>query len=404
MKVFKTDSEVLGILHKEFSDFILSTEIVPLYDAADRISARDIEANMDVPHFNKSTVDGYAVRCQETFSANDENPAVFSLIGEVKTGELPDFEIKEGQAARIFTGGAVPAGADAVVMLENTVEQEGKVFVFKPARPNENILKKGEDVKKGYTVVNKYQRLRAPQIGVLAAVGHKEVEVFSKLKVGIISTGDEIVTQDEKLEGAKIYDVNSYTLYCALKQEYAVPKMYGIVGDDYEALVGVLTKAVSENDIVLISGGSSVGTYDNTLKAIQSLNEARILVDGISIKPGKPTIIAKAGNKAVFGLPGHPVSCLFIFKFFVKKLFDILLHQQDTASKVLAKMKSGFAISSGRTEFVFVRLIYSDEILAEPLYGKSGSINLLNNASGYVKIDATRTGLKPGDLVEVTLL
>ncbi|MFO7154424.1 MAG: molybdopterin molybdotransferase MoeA [Caldicoprobacter oshimai] len=405
MKVFKTDSEVFDILHKEFSDFVLGTETVPLYEASDRICARDIEANIDVPHFDKSTVDGYAVRCQKTFSANDENPAVFDLIGEVKTGEIPDFKIQEGQAAKIFTGGAVPEGADAVVMLENTVEQEGRVFVFKPARPNENILKKGEDVGKGCTVVKKYQRLRAPQIGVLAAVGQKEVEVFSRLKVGIISTGDEIIMQDQPLEGAKIYDVNSYTLYSALKQEYAVPKLYGIVKDDYEALVGILSRAVSENDVVLISGGSSVGTYDNTLKAIQSLDEAIILVDGISIKPGKPTIIAKAGNKAVFGLPGHPVSCLFIFKFFVKKLFDILLHQQDTAGgKVLARLKSGFAASSGRTEFVFVKLIYSDEILAEPLYGKSGSINLLNNASGYVKIEATRTGLKPGDLVEVVLL
>ncbi|MBM7582768.1 molybdopterin molybdotransferase [Caldicoprobacter guelmensis] len=404
MKVFKTESEVFDILQQEFSDFIPGTERVMLHEAVDRICADDIRADIDVPHFDKSTVDGYAVRCQRTFTANDENPAVFELIGEVKTGEMPDFKVQEGQAARVFTGGAIPEGADAVVMLENTIEQEGRVFVFKPARPNENILKKGEDIRKGCTIIRKYQRLGAPQIGVLAAVGQKEVEVFLKLKVGVISTGDEIMTQDEPLQEAKIYDINSYTLYSALKQEYAVPKSYGIVRDDYEALISLLSKAVLENDVVLISGGSSVGMYDTTLKAIQSLEGARVLVDGISIKPGKPTIIAKVGNKAVFGLPGHPVSCLFIFKFFVKKLFDMMLKQQDADRKVLAKLKSGFVSSSGRTEFVFVKLVYSEEVLAEPLYGKSGSISLLNNASGYVRLEATRTGLKPGDVVEVVLL
>lgn len=404
MKVFKTYFEVFDILKNEFSNYDLKTEIVNLKDAIDRICAQDVISGIDVPHFDKSTVDGYALMCEKTFSANDESPAVFELIGEVKTGEYPTFEIKEGQAAKIFTGGAVPSGANAIVMIENSIEEDGKLFVFKPVKPNENILKKGEDIKAGAVVIKKYQRLKAPQVGVLAAIGKSSVEVFSQLSVGIISTGDEIVSQDEKLEGAKIYDVNSYTLYSSLREEHTNPKLYGIVKDDYEALVDVLSRAISENDIVLISGGSSVGTYDNTLRAIRSFNDAKVLVDGVSIKPGKPTIIAKVQGKAVFGLPGHPVSCLFIFKFFVKKLIDIMLHQQDTSKKVLAKMKSSFAISSGRTEFVFVKLIYADEILAEPLYGKSGSINLLNNASGYIRVDATKTGLKAGDIVEVTLI
>lgn len=404
MKVLKTYFEVFDILRNEFSDISLKTETVSIKEAIDRICAKDIVSNIDVPHFDKSTVDGYAIRCETTFSANDENPAIFDLIGEVKTGEIPTFEVGSGQAARIFTGGCLPEGSNAIVMLENTIEEDGKLFVFRPVKPNENILKKGEDIKKGSVVIKKYQKLKAPQIGVLAAIGQKEVEVFSKLKVGIISTGDEIVSQDQKLEGAKIYDVNSYTLYASCTEEYTVPELYGIVKDDYNALKDVLQQAILENDIVLISGGSSVGTYDNTLKAISSLENSKILVDGISIKPGKPTIIAKAFDKAIFGLPGHPVSCLFIFKFFVKKLIDILLHQQDTSKKVLAKMKTNFAISSGRTEFVFVKLIYSDEIIAEPLYGKSGSINLLNNASGYIRVDSTKTGIKAGDIVEVTLL
>lgn len=404
MKVLKTYFEVFDILRNEFSDINLKTETISIKEATDRICAKDVISSIDVPHFDKSTVDGYAIRCETTFSANDENPAIFDLIGEVKTGEIPTFEIGEGQAARIFTGGAVPKGSNAIVMLENTIEEDGKLFVFRPVKPNENILKKGEDIKKGCVVIKKYQRLKAPQIGVLAAIGQKEVEVFSKLKVGIISTGDEIVSQDQKLEDAKIYDVNSYTLFASCQEEYAIAKLYGIVKDDYEALKSTLSGAILENDIVLISGGSSVGAYDNTLRAISSLENSKILVDGVSIKPGKPTIIAKAFDKAIFGLPGHPVSCLFIFKFFVKRLIDILLHQQDTSKKVLAKMKTNFAISSGRTEFVFVKLIYSDEIIAEPLYGKSGSINLLNNASGYIRVDSTKTGIKAGDIVEVTLL
>ncbi|WAM34475.1 molybdopterin molybdotransferase MoeA [Caldicellulosiruptor morganii] len=404
MKVLKTYFEVFDILRNEFLDFKLRTEIVPIKDAVNRICAKDVVSSIDVPHFDKSTVDGYAIRCENTFTANDENPAIFDLIGEVKTGEIPAFEIESNRAARIFTGGWLPDGSNAVAMLENTVEEDGKFFVFRPVKPNENILKKGEDIKKGCVVIKKYQRLKAPQIGVLAAIGQKDVEVFSKLKVGIISTGDEIISHDQKLEGAKVYDINSYTLYAACSEEYADAKLYGIVKDDYSALYNVVQKAILENDIVLISGGSSAGMYDNTLKVISSLEDAKILVDGISIKPGKPTIIAKVQNKAIFGLPGHPVSCLFIFKFFVKKLIDIILHQEETDRKVLAKMKTNFAISSGRTEFVFVKLVYSDEIIAEPLYGKSGSINLLNNASGYIRVDNTKTGIKAGDVVEVILL
>lgn len=404
MKVLKTYFEVFEILKDEFCNFNLQSEKVSIQEAVFRICAQDIIADIDVPHFDKSTVDGYALRCEETFKANDENPAVFEIVGEVKTGKVPNFQIQKGQAARIFTGGYIPQNANAIVMLENTIEEDGKLYVFKPAKPGENILRKGEDIKKDSIVIKKYQKLEPAQIGVLAAIGKKEVEVFKKIRVGIISTGDEIISQDEKLDSAKIYDVNSFTLFTSCYKEYALPKMYGIVKDDFEALKDLLSTALQENDIVLISGGSSVGTYDNTLKAIESLKDSKVLVDGVSIKPGKPTIIAKVGIKAVFGLPGHPVSCLFIFNFFVKKLMDILLHQQDTSRKVLAKMKTSIATSSGRTEFVFVKLHFGDEILAEPLYGKSGSINLMNNASGYIRVDATKTGIRAGDIVEVILI
>jgi len=404
MKVLKTYFEVFEILKDEFCNFNLQSEKVSIQEAVFRICAQDIIADIDVPHFDKSTVDGYALRCEETFEANDENPAVFEIVGEVKTGEVPSFQIQKGQAARIFTGGYVPQNVNSIVMLENTIEEDGKLYVFKPAKPGENILKKGEDIKKGSIVIKKYQKLEPAQIGVLGAIGKREVEVFKKIRVGIISTGDEIISQDEKLDGAKIYDVNSFTLYTSCYKEYALPKMYGIVKDNFEVLKDLLSTALQENDIVLISGGSSVGTYDNTLKAIESLKDSKVLVDGVSIKPGKPTIIAKVNTKAVFGLPGHPVSCLFIFNFFVKKLMDIILHQQDTTRKVLAKMKPSISTSSGRTEFVFVKLHFGDEILAEPLYGKSGSINLLNNASGYIRVDATKTGIRPGDIVEVILI
>lgn len=404
MKVLKTYFEVFEILKNEFCDFNLESEKVSIQEAVFRIAAQDIVSGIDVPHFDKSTVDGYALRCEETFEANDENPAVFEIVGEVKTGEVPDLQIQKGQAARIFTGGYLPQNVNSIVMLENTIEEDGKLYVFKPAKPGENILRKGEDIKKDSIVIKKYQKLEPAQIGVLAAIGKKDVEVFKKIRVGIISTGDEIISQDEKLDSAKIYDVNSFTLYTSCYKEYALPKMYGIVKDDFEALKDALFKALQENDIVLISGGSSVGTYDNTLKAIESLKDSKVLVDGVSIKPGKPTIIAKVGTRAIFGLPGHPVSCLFIFNFFVKRFIDIILHQQDTSRKVLAKMKTSIATSSGRTEFVFVKLHFGDEILAEPLYGKSGSINLLNNASGYIRVDATKTGIKAGDIVEVILI
>lgn len=184
MKVLKTYFEVFEILKNEFCDFNLESEKVSIQEAVFRIVAQNIVSGIDVPHFDKSTVDGYALRCEETFEANDENPAVFEIVGEVKTGEVPDLQIQKGQAARIFTGGYVPQNANAVVMFENTIEEDGKLYVFKPAKPGENILRKGEDIKKDSIVIKKYQKLEPAQIGVLAAIGKKDVEVFKKNKSG----------------------------------------------------------------------------------------------------------------------------------------------------------------------------------------------------------------------------
>lgn len=404
MKTLKTTHEVFQILKEHFGDVKLNSEMVQIFKAVNRICAEDIYATENVPSFDRSTVDGYALISSFSQNANDENPSVLKIIGEVKTGEMPQDTINGNQCMRISTGGAIPEGADSVVMFENTVEQGDELLIFKPVVKNENVLKTGDDIRKDEVIIKKFQLLMPPQIGMLAAIGITKVNVFEKLKVAIISTGDEIIPIDQNLTKAKIRDINTWVIFSSLLNLNLEPVSYGIVKDDLNELINTLKKAIyDECHIVLISGGSSVGTYDNTLKAINYFEESEILVNGIAIKPGKPTIIGKIGNTAVVGLPGHPLSCFFIFEYIVKKLIQIINHQPLKQKTTKAIMKTNVVQKSGRTEFIFVKLIENENLYAEPLYGKSGMISILNNADGYIRVDASKTGIKANDVVEVFL-
>jgi len=402
----KSVDEVMKIIDSSFGDFSVGTEFVNIREAVGRVTAEDIFADEDIPGFDRSTVDGYAVIAADTFGASDSLPAQLELVGEVFMGEKPLFGLKKGQAAVIPTGGELPSNSDAVVMLEYTDNYEdGFIYINKAVAPGSGVIFRGDDVRAGSVVIKANHRLRPQDIGLLAAMGKQCIRVRRKLKVGIVSTGDEIVDITEKPTGAKVRDVNSYFMYSALLSHGAEPIFYGVVRDSYEKIRQVVEKMLNECDIGLISGGSSVGARDETCKVIDSFGAPGILVHGIAVKPGKPTIIGKVKNKALVGLPGHPGSVFFIFNIFVLRLMEVMSGVEKSQVRcVKVKMAVNYPSNEGREEFLPVKLEKSSEgILAWPVFSKSGLISLLSSADGYVRICRNSEGLTAGEETEVIL-
>jgi len=403
----KNVSETFNIIQEQFSGYPLDEEWVNLTDALYRITAVDIAAQENVPGFDRSSVDGFAVMAADTFGSSDSMPAQLKLSGEVKMGEKPGFAIKAGHAAYIPTGGELPQNADAVVMVEYTENlHDGYIYVNKPVAPGNNVVLKGDDTRCGDLVIMAGRRLKPQNIGVMAALGINRVRVRRKLKAAVISTGNEIVSPDERPAGSQVRDVNTYTLYSGLCAFGAQPVTYGIIKDDYETIRKTVGKALDECDIVLVSGGSSVGTMDETHRVIDSLGKPGVLVHGIAVKPGKPTIIGKIGGKAVVGLPGHPASAYVIFRVFVYKLMEVMQGSSaENETSVKAYMKVNYPSNNGREEFLPVKLErVGDRLAAQPFFSKSGLITFLSSADGLVRIKRGREGLNAGEEVEVVLL
>ncbi len=396
-------------MQEEFKRFKrLGAEEVSLDEALGRFLAEDIFSPEDLPPFLRATMDGYAVRARDTFGARENEPVILKVKGEIRMGEAPAFGLTPGEAARIATGGVLPAGADAVVMVEYTEENDGLVEIKRPVAPQENVLMPGEDYAKGSLVFPRGKRVTPPVVGVLAGLGVTKVKVGSPPRVGIISTGDELVPPEESPPPGKIRDINSYTLLSATKEAGGRPKLYGIIPDQEEALEEALNKALSENEVVLISGGSSVGVRDFTLSAIRNLPEAELICHGLAVRPGKPTIFARVGDKAVFGLPGQVASALLIFYVLVR---PFLLHLQGARGeevflkKILARAKRNIPSAPGREDFLRVRLTPSPEgPLAEPIFKKSGLISSMAEADGFLRIPENVEGIYEGEWAEVLLL
>lgn len=402
----KSVNEALKIIDENFCNYNLDSEIIRIEEASGRITASDIYAKEDIPGFNRSSVDGYAVIASDTFGASDSLPAQLKLAGEVRMGESPDFSILQGQAAYVPTGGELPQNTNAVVMVEYTENlDDGFIYINKPVAPGNNVVLKGDDIRSSSIVIKANHKLRAQDIGVLAAIGKREVEVKRKVKVGIISTGDEVVPVDEKLTGSKVRDINSYVLYSGLLEYGAEPKAYGIVGDCNESIRAVVEKALSECDAVLVSGGSSVGNRDETYKVINSLGTPGVIIHGIAVKPGKPTIVGKVQNKAVIGLPGHPASAYLIFRIFVYRLLDTIYGIKMRYENIInAYMEGNYPSNNGREEFLPVRLKKTDgKFIARAIFSKSGLIASLSSADGYIRIGRGTEGITSGQEVEVTL-
>lgn len=385
-------------------DYSLDSEKVTLLDATGRILVNDIIAKENVPDFRRSTVDGYAVNSRDVFGASESIQSVLDLKGEILMGEEAAGEIKiPGQCYYVPTGGAMPNGSDSVIMIEYTEKLDDDVILTsKATSPGENVVEIGEDIKIDEIVITKGTKLRAYEVGVLASLGYYEVEVYKKPTIGIISTGDEVVHPSKSIKPGQIRDINTYLLYSLIEESGCSPINYGVVKDEYELLKQTVEKAVKECDIVLMSGGSSVGKKDNTVNVIKDLKDGELMVHGISVKPGKPTIIGRSGDKIIFGLPGHPLACAVIFKIIVKHYIEKITQYKEIMYPIECKFKINYHKAKGREEFLPVTIEEKKSgLLASPVFGKSGLITGFSKAWGYIRIERNDEGIKEDQKVKV---
>ncbi len=361
-----------------------------------------------MPSFPRSTVDGFAVRAKDTYGAGETLPAYLHLIGEVPMGAVADFSISQAQCALIHTGGMLPQGTDAVVMVELTqTARKGEVEILRAVALGENVLTIGEDVQEGQIVLQAGTRLRPAEIGGLMALGITRIMVARPPVIGIISSGDEIIPPESDLDPGQVRDVNAYTLSALIERVGGTPKRYGIVSDEEPVLRETAATALRECDAVVITAGSSASTRDLTAEVIDRLGEPGVLVHGVNVRPGKPTILAVCNNKVMIGLPGNPVSALVIASLFVSPVVEVLLGLRRTRPRpsVSARLTLNLASKAGREDWVPVELVPSpDGYQAEPIFGKSNLIFTLSRADGLVRIPADATGLAMGESVEVFLL
>ncbi|MCD6297285.1 MAG: molybdopterin molybdotransferase MoeA [Deltaproteobacteria bacterium] len=403
----KTPEEVFEIID-QFDP--AGEETIPFEDALGRVLSRDVVSAEDLPGFFRSSMDGYAVRSKDTFGANESLPALFEVKGEVLMGETPKIIVDKGQAVKISTGGMLPEGADGVLMVEYCdLLDENTLEGSKAVSPLENVIQPGDDYKEGATVLKKGSIMRPQDLGAMAGLGQEEVSVYKRPRVAIISTGDEIVTMGEQPRPGQVRDMNRYTLGAFLMRVGAEPVYAGLCPDEFEPLKEMVEKALSQADAVWISGGSSVGTRDLTLKVFETLKDFDLLVHGISISPGKPTIIGRSGPQPVIGLPGHVASALVVAGVFLTRLIGRLSGQTDFdrvfRSRVEAELSRNLESASGREDYIRVKLVENRGTLtAEPIFGKSGLISTLVSADGLVRIDMNTEGLYQGQTVEVMLV
>jgi molybdopterin molybdotransferase len=402
----KTREEVLG-LYGRFK--AVGVEDLNLGDAVGRVVARNIAAREDVPSFLRASMDGYAVRAGDTFGATPGLPQYLEIRGAVIMGKAPEGLVGPGEAWRIATGGMLPRGATAVVMVEYTNEMpDGTLEVRRPVAPGDNVLHPGEDVRAKDPLFQAGRRLRPQDIGLLAALGVTRVRVHQQPRVAVLSSGDEIVPITKQPPPGKVRDANAFLVAAQVMEGGGIPLLKGIVRDDRETLYAVLAEALEGADLVLISGGSSVGTRDLTLNAIQDLPGAEILVHGVAIRPGKPTILADIGGKPLLGLPGHPASAAVVMHVLGQPLLQRLTGLGEDKSSwggtVQARLSRNLAGASGREDFVRVRLRpENDTLWADPVLGPSGLLSPMVKSDGLVVIPLGVEGLFREDPVTVHL-
>jgi len=399
--------EAKRILEQSFSPKPVGVERVSLSEAHNRVLAEDVVAPTDVPPFSRSTVDGYAVRAADTFGADEDRPVVLKLCGRVRVGETPSVIVRKDSSAEIATGAPLPRGADAVVMLEYVVQKGNTVLTHRAVSRGENVMEAGSDIHEGAVALRRGQTLSSREIGVLAALGLTQVDVYKKPKVAVISTGAEIVELGKPLTPGKIYDINAHTLSAAVTECGGEPVNWGIIPDETSQLKATLREALDSADVAVTSGGVSVGPTDIVPQVLNALGEPGVIVCGVAVKPGKPTAIAIVNGKPVFSLPGHPTSSLLMFHLFVRPLIlSMAGRKEETPVTVKAVASAKIFPARGRRTFVMMSLTRdkSGKLLASPVaLGLSGAITTLARADGFVEIEESQQFINAGEEVTVRL-
>jgi molybdopterin molybdotransferase len=385
----------------------VATEETPTRDALDRILAEEVCSSADLPAFRRSTMDGFAVRAADTFGATEGLPAYLELVDEVFMGRPPTAAVALGECARIATGGMLPDGTDAVVMVEQTQEVGSTTIeALRPVAPGENVVQVGEDVRVGDAILPRGHTLRPQDLGGLIALGITSVRVARRLRVGIISGGDELVDPEQAPGPGQIRDINSYTLAAMVRRGGHAPSLAGVFPDDFSVLHAAARDTLAHCDVLILSAGSSVSARDMTAEVVGSLGLPGVLVHGVSLKPGKPTILAVCDGKAVFGLPGNPVSCMVTYDLFVAPTLAYLSGVGlPPRRSVTARLARNVASAAGREDYIQVRLEQRADggFDAVPVFGKSNLIFTLIRAEGMLKIPLDAGGLNAGSTVEVVL-
>ncbi len=385
----------------------LGAERISLNEALGRVLAADVLARVDVPAFDRSNFDGFALRAVDTFGTSELAPKTVRLLAEtLDAGTIPTAEIHSGEAVPISTGGMVPRGADAILMVEHSEVRDGKVLIRRAVTPGQGVSFAGTDIATGETVLRGGMVLTSRETGVLAALGETHVEVWRQPRVAIISTGNEIIAPGQPMRPAAVYDSNSQVLADAVRELGGTPRFWGIVRDDVAALREMLRRALAESDLVLLSGGTSKGKGDLCYRVVAELSDPGIVAHGVALKPGKPLCLAVTGGKPVVILPGFPTSAIFTFHEFVAPVIRLLGGRQpeshETVNATLA-LKTNSEI--GRTEYLLVGLVKTDEGLSAFPMGKgSGSVTTFSRADGFVTIPRHTEIIEAGEPVEVRLI
>ncbi|HBD94050.1 MAG: hypothetical protein A2015_13235 [Spirochaetes bacterium GWF1_31_7] len=395
--------DTISIIIDNFSDYTIASELIELNHSSGRVVTSDIYSNYNIPDFDRSTVDGYSIVASDSFGTSDSIPAEFKVVGSVAMGDISHCVVESGKAVYTPTGASIPDGADGVVMIEYADELSNNVIlVNKSISPGENIIKTGSDIKKGSLVVKQGTVLKSIHLGLLASIGVSRVEVRKKIKAGIIITGDEIISPECELKKGQIRNSNGYFLYGALIEMGVEPVNYGIIEDNYDSILTLVQAALENCDMVILTGGSSVGLQDHTSKVIDALGTPGVLVHGISVKPGKPTIIGKSKGKPVIGLPGHPAAVVTITNYFVRKIIDVMQSNTTIPQSIHACMGINYGSNNGRAEFLPVQLqVIDNQTIAYPITGRSFQLFNLAQSDGFIVIPSDCEGLAQG--AEVTV-
>ncbi|MHA2009317.1 MAG: molybdenum cofactor synthesis domain-containing protein [Promethearchaeota archaeon] len=401
MKFLKTISvEELRNLLNSIPQLKIKEELINLEESFNRIISKDIQSKIDVPHFRKSRMDGYAVIAEDTFGAEEDNLIELELIETIQAGDIPHKKLEKRQCAYIATGAALPVNANGVVMVEFSEKTDNKVLISKAVTPDTHVINIGHDVKKGKIIVEKGRSIDLATLGILASCGIKEVPVFKKPVVSLMSTGNEIINLNiEKLDIGKIYDVNSTVLKKAIESTGALVKFYGVIKDNYDEIKRALDDALSLSDIVILSGGTSKGEGDLGPKVLEAYQDIEIMVHGVKIKPGKPLIFVKIKEKIIFILPGYPtsaLSCFYVFiDNFLRKMSGFPLKEKNSAA-----LEIGERIYStiGRHEFKAVKIQDVNGVKkVYPIKTGSEAISTMFYADGYIEIGELESILEKGD-------